>query len=60
MVSRIGRAWIAIRGDEIAPRPWASHLRELLAFVVRRWRDVGVFFAAKMPCLPRAYLLDPS
>jgi len=52
MVSRIGRAWIAIREDEIAAEAMGVNTfrLKLLAFVVASaWAGmVGVFFAAKM------------
>jgi branched-chain amino acid transport system permease protein len=52
MVSRIGRAWIAIREDEIAAEAMGINtLRlKLLAFVLgSAWAGLaGVFFAAKM------------
>jgi len=52
MSSRIGRAWIAIREDEIAAEAMGinSFLLKLLAFVLgSAWAGVtGVFFAAKM------------
>jgi len=52
LASRIGRAWIAIREDEIAAEAMGinSFLLKLLAFVLgSAWAGVtGVFFAAKM------------
>jgi branched-chain amino acid transport system permease protein len=52
MVSRIGRAWIAIREDEIAAEAMGINTfrLKLLAFVAASaWAGlVGVFFAAKM------------
>ena len=52
MMSRIGRAWIAIREDEIAAEAMGVNTfrLKLLAFVVASaWAGmVGVFFAAKM------------
>jgi len=52
MVSRIGRAWIAIREDEIAAEAMgiSTFRLKLLAFVVASaWAGLtGVFFAAKM------------
>jgi branched-chain amino acid transport system permease protein len=52
MVSRIGRAWIAIREDEIAAEAMGVNTfrLKLLAFVAASgWAGmVGVFFAAKM------------
>lgn len=52
MVSRIGRAWVAIREDEIAAEAMGVNTfrMKLLAFVVASaWAGlVGVFFAAKM------------
>lgn len=52
MVSRIGRAWVAIREDEIAAEAMGINTfrLKLLAFVVASaWAGmVGVFFAAKM------------
>ncbi len=52
MASRIGRAWVAIREDEIAAEAMGINTfrLKLLAFVVASaWAGlVGVFFAAKM------------
>jgi branched-chain amino acid transport system permease protein len=52
MVSRIGRAWIAIREDEIAAEAMGINTfrLKLLAFVIgSAWAGMtGVFFAAKM------------
>jgi branched-chain amino acid transport system permease protein len=52
MVSRIGRAWIAIREDEIAAEAMGINTfrLKLLAFVIASaWAGLtGVFFAAKM------------
>jgi branched-chain amino acid transport system permease protein len=52
IVSRIGRAWVAIREDEIAAEAMGINTfrLKLLAFVVASaWAGmVGVFFAAKM------------
>lgn len=52
IVSRIGRAWVAIREDEIAAEAMGVNTfrLKLLAFVVASaWAGmVGVFFAAKM------------
>jgi len=52
MFSRIGRAWIAIRGDEVAAEAMGINTfrLKLLAFVLgSAWAGLtGVFFAAKM------------
>ena len=52
IASRIGRAWIAIREDEIAAEAMGvnTHRMKLLAFVLgSAWAGiVGVFFSAKM------------
>jgi branched-chain amino acid transport system permease protein len=52
MVSRIGRAWVAIREDEIAAEAMGINTfrLKLLAFVIASaWAGMtGVFFAAKM------------
>jgi branched-chain amino acid transport system permease protein len=52
MISRIGRAWIAIREDEIAAEAMGidTFRLKLLAFVIgSAWAGLtGVFFAAKM------------
>jgi len=59
MVSRIGRAWIAIREDEIAAEAMGINTfrLKLLAFVVASaWAGLtGVFFARRWPLSrPRA------
>jgi branched-chain amino acid transport system permease protein len=50
--SRIGRAWIAVREDEVAAEAMGvnTYLMKMLAFVIgSAWAGVvGVFFAAKM------------
>jgi branched-chain amino acid transport system permease protein len=52
MFSRIGRAWVAIRGDEVAAEAMGINTfrLKLLAFVLgSAWAGLaGVFFAAKM------------